>query len=56
MVGTRSSIEESQRRFQSILTETLGLDTETPIYQALSQEMIFTLTDLATLQDKDIDD
>ena len=42
MVGVRSGIEESQRRFQSILTETLGLDTETLIHQALSQEMIFT--------------
>ena len=56
MVGTRSSIEESQRRFRSILTDIFGLDIQAPIYQAFSQEMIYTLSDLASLQDKDIDD
>ena len=55
MVCTRSSIEESQKGFQSILTETFGLDIHAPIYQAFSQEMIYTLSDLASLQDKDID-
>ena len=56
MVCTRSSIEESQKGFQSILTETFGLDIHAPIYQAFSQEMISMLSDLASLQDKVIDD
>ena len=56
MVGTRSSIEESHRRFQHILTEKLGLEIHSPIYQALSQENIHTLSDLATLSNKDIEE
>ena len=56
MVGTRSTIEESQRRFQHIMTEKLGLEIHSPIYQALSQENVNTLSDLATLSDKDIEE
>ena len=33
-----------------------GLETQAPIYQAFSQEMIYALSNLASLQDKDIDD
>ena len=56
MVGTRSSIEESHRRFQNIITDKLGLELQGPIYQALSQVFIYTLRDLVTLQDKDIEE
>ena len=38
------------------MTEKLGLEIQGPIYQALSQESIYTLSDLVTLQDKDIED
>ena len=50
MVGTRSS------RFQNIMTDKLGVELQGPIYQALFQESIYTLSDLVTLQDKDIDE
>ena len=56
MVRTRSSIEESHRRFQHILAEKLGLEIHSPVYQALSQENVHTLSDLATLSDEDIEE
>ena len=51
---TQSSIKESQRRFQNILTENLGLEVHSAIYLALLQESIHTLSDLETLSEKDI--
>ena len=56
MVGTQSSIEESQRRFQNILTENLGLEVHSPIYLALLQELVQTLSDLATFSKKDFEE
>ena len=56
MVDTRSSIEESQQRFQNLLKETLGLEVQSLIYTSLVQELIHTLCDLATLRDEDIKD
>ena len=55
MVGTRSSIEGSQRRFQTILMEKLGIEVHSVIHQELSQESIITLSDLVTLSGRDIE-
>ena len=56
MLRSQSSIEESHRRFQNIMTEKLYLELQGPIYQALSQESIYTVSNLVTLQDKDIEE
>ena len=49
-------MEESRQRFDSLLTETLGLDVHSPIYSSLVQEFIHTLSDLAALRDEDTKD
>ena len=56
MVGTRSTMEEAQRRFYTVLTETLGLDSQGPIMKSLQQEFILTISDLPMLSSSDIDD
>ena len=56
MVGSHSSIKESKRRFQNILMKKLGVEVHSPIYQALSQESILTLSDLVTLSGRDIEE
>ena len=55
MVGTRTSVQEQQRRFHKLLVEILLLPDNSPIIQAFNHENIETINDVLNIRDTDIE-